>query len=136
MHWCLLTGFQTPKVCLLYFLCLVFWHECWAYCCSSYKNWSIGRLICFQMLPAIFIYRGSSRKEMISLFRCSYKLGVLLLPNHRFFLIVHMILVHVFYQNMLLCITYVLSFPPPHLGCTFWSSTIKFYAKPVPRQHD
>jgi hypothetical protein len=21
-------------------------------------------------------------------------------------------------------------------GCTFWSSTIKFYAKPVPRQHD
>ena len=81
----------------LMLLCLVFWHECWAYCCSSYKNWSIGRLICFQMLPAISSYRGSSRKEIISLFRCSYKLGVLLLQNHIFFLIHH--ISYIFYQK-------------------------------------
>lgn len=67
------------------------------YCCSSYKNWSIGRLICFQMLPAISSYRGSSRKEIISLFRCSYKLGVLLLQNHIFFLIHH--ISYIFYQK-------------------------------------
>ena len=116
MHWCLLltSGFQTPKLCLLDFLCLVFWHECWAYCCFSYKNWSIGRLICFQMLPAISSYRGSSRKEMISLFRCSYKLGVLLLQNHIFFLIVHMILVHTYFlpKHAIMYILHTISFPP------------------------
>ena len=72
----------------VYFDALVFSFLAWMlslYCCSSYKNWSIGRLICFLMLPAISSYRGSSRKEIISLFRYSYKLGVLLWQNHIFF---------------------------------------------------